>query len=157
MYYAIIDTRSDVTAATFFTSGADLRSLASKIIAECKKTLDEDYEDMSLDEIEEEYEDAYFDEYRALKRKRKITTDTLDGFTFSISDLSIEVAAVCDGYSSLVSAFDEYVKDKAFLSQWKMVSNCAETDEELAAMNDELLALCESDIGKDGMKYFSRR
>lgn len=157
MYYAILDTRSDVTSSTYFLWGEEPKDLAKKVLEECKKSLDDDYEGMTLDEIEEEYEDAYFDEYRLLKKKRKITTATLCGFVFSIGDLSIEVAAACDGYSALVLAFDEYAVDKPSLSMWKMASSCDETEESLASMNDELLALCESYIENDGLQYFSRR
>ena len=156
MYYAIIDTRSDVNAATCLLWGNDLQTIAKKVIAECKRVLDEDYEDMTLDEIEEEYEDAYFDEYRSLKRKRKITAETLCGFVFSVGDLSIEVADICEGYSSLSLSFDKYVQDKPELYVWKMAGGIIESEEQLNAMNDELLALCDMGSAAE-LNYFCRR
>lgn len=156
MYYAILDTRSDVTAATVLLWGDELKSVAAKIVAECKRVLDDECEDMTLDEIEEEYEDAYLDEYKALRRKRKISAESLQGFQFYIGDISIEVAVVCEGYSRLSLFFDKYVEGKMMLSEWRMAESIVEDEGNLSAMRDELLALADAGETSD-MNYFIRR
>lgn len=156
MYYAIVDSRSDVTAATYLLWGETWNDVAKKLTRSCKQLMDEEYEDMSLDEIEEEYEEAVLDDYRALRRKRKVAADHVRGFYFEIGDMVVEVSAVCEDYESLKRAFAAYVSDKPELAGWKMAEQCEETDDVLSAMNDELLSLCDSAPFMESLSYFVR-
>ena len=53
-------------------------------------------------------------------------------------------------------SFDKYVQDKPELSVWKMAGGIIESEEQLNAMNDELLALCDMGSAAE-LNYFCRR
>ena len=157
MYYALIDSRSDVYAETSLLWG-DLQDIASGLIEQCD-TLIESMDDMSMEELEDEYY-CEFDSYRELSEKEDVEYDDIYNFSFVLSDLTIEIGCLVESYDELVSAFEEYTEDKITLDEWKLVSEFDETEENLAELDKEIRSL-NDDLGErlfpDGYKFIIRK
>ena len=150
MYYALIDMRSSCVAITALFWGT-LQEIADSLIAECQLLM-KNTEDLSIDKLEEEYY-CQFEDYKKLDDCDRPTLSMIDSFSFTLSDCTIDVGCVVEGYSALVKAWEEYKADKWTLECWRLIPEIEETDENLSELDDELRSL-NDDYLRDFYKYF---
>ena len=152
MYYALVDCRSCVIAMTHLAWGS-LQEIANQLINECNELIDDMTDGMDEAEIEEEYGDDIVD-FREFERCENYTEEMIRSFHFSLSDLSVDVGCLVQGYPALVEAFEEYTDDKMTLDEWCLIPEIDETDDVLFELDDELRNLNDA-FGTDcEMKYF---
>lgn len=137
--YALIDSRSDCEAVTHLAWG-NLRNIADSLIEDCESVVQSYLDDMTMEELEAEYY-CEFEDYKALKICDAPTEEMLASFTFTLSDCSVNVGCLVEGYQELVKAFSEYTEDKWTLDIWSMAPDIEETEENLQALDDELRSL----------------
>ena len=150
MYYALVDMRSDCIAMTTLAWG-DLQGVAARLIEECELLM-ENTDSMTMEEFEEEYY-CEFGDYRALVECEDPTFEMIASFSFTLSDCTIDVGCLVEGYSELVTAFGEYTDDKMTLDEWQLVPEIEETDENLWELDEELRSL-NDDQSREDYKFF---
>ena len=153
MYYALVDMRGTCHAMTTLARGS-LKDIADMLISECEMLM-ETTDDMSMEELEDEYY-CEFDDYRELAECDNPTFKMIQNFSFTLSDCTIDVGCLVNGYTELVKAFDEYVEDKFTLSEWRLVPEIEETEETLTKLDDELRSLNE-DLSREEYQFFIER
>lgn len=139
MWYALIDGRNSCEASTHLLWGT-LDQIANELIDECRDLIDSMTEDMDEDEPEEEYgEDVA--SLEAFEDCEERTEEMIRNFSFSLSDLSIEVGGLAEGYPALVAAYAEYAEDKPALDEWRLIAHLEESEEVLSELDEELRSL----------------
>lgn len=152
IFYALIDSRSDCTAETHLAWG-DLQAITDALIEECDLIINSFLDDMTMEDLEAEYY-CEFEDYKALKDCDSPTEEMIASFTFTLSDCSVNVGCLVEGYQELVKAFSEYTKDKWTLDIWSMVPDIEETEENLQALDDELRSLNEDLDDDRDLQFF---
>lgn len=150
MYYALIDTRSSCVAMTTLAWGT-LKEIADTLLSECQQLM-ENTDDMSMEELEEEYY-CEFGDYKEFEDYDAPSISKLESFSFTLSDCTIDVGCVVEGYPALVKAWEEYKADKWTLECWSMVPEIEETDENLSQLDDELRSL-NDDLSREDYEFF---
>ena len=150
MYYALIDMRSSCVAMTALAWGT-LQEISDTLIAECQQLM-ENTDDMSMEELEDEYY-CEFDDYKELEDCDNPTASMIESFSFTLSDCTIDVGCVVEGYSALVRAWNKYKSDKLTLDCWKLIPAIEETDENLFRLDLELRSL-NDDLARDDYEFF---
>lgn len=150
MYYALVDMRGSCSAQTALAWGR-LKDIADFLISECQLLM-ENTDDMSMEELEEEYY-CEFDDFKKLSNCTDPSLEMLESFSFTLSDCTIDVGCLVEGYPELVKAFDEYKSDKWTLDCWSMVPEIEETDENLVRLDDELRSL-NDDLSCEDYEFF---
>lgn len=130
MWYAILDLRSDVTGVSWLAYGT-LRDIADAVLEQCVNCDPEGREVLDFDAISREgfYYEA--DAYTALCDTDVVTPDLLKGFSFCISDASVTVHCLAEGYAAFRLAFDGYRGRNGSLSDLRLPETLA-AEEELA-------------------------
>lgn len=150
MYYALIDMRASCSAQTTLAWGS-LKDIADYLLSECQLLI-QNTDDMSMEELEEEYY-CEFDNFKKLSEYDDPSFEMVASFSFTLSDCTIDVGRLVEGYPELVKAFDEYKTDKWTLDCWSMVPEIEETDENLAQLDDELRSL-NDDLSREDYEFF---
>lgn len=152
MWYALIDERSSCDAFTQLSWGT-LEDIANELINECNDLIGNMTMCMDDDEIEEEYGDDIA-ELEEFENCENYTEEMIRSFYFSISDCSVDVGCLVEGYPALVEAYAEYAEDKCTLDEWRLVPEIEEMDDNISELAEEL-RLLNDDCGTDcKMKYF---
>lgn len=155
MYYALLDMRNDCCASTGLIWGETLRDVANALIATCDAAM-KDTDDMPMEELEEVYYCEFLD-YGVLVDCENPTIEMLNDFSFTLSDATIDVGCLVEGYAALVRAFSEYAEDKTALDEWDLVPAIEETEENLTELDDELRRLNTDDLRSDEYRFFLRK
>lgn len=110
MYYAIIDSMSDVSRLATVAYGVKLSDVAEWFVAELKDTY-EMYNDGTTNEDDEKVLKQCEDLLDMAKADALEKID-LEGLSFAVCDISVELYGIYDTYEEFTSAFLEFVKDK---------------------------------------------
>lgn len=153
MYYALIDMRNSCSATTALAWGS-LKQVADMLISECEMLIHDtcDLDGMSEEELVAQHY-CEFDDYKALVECDDPIPASIENFSFTLSDCTIEVGCLVEGYSALVEAWDEYKSDKWTLDSWSMVPEIEETEENLLQLDEELRSL-NDDLSRDDYEFF---
>ena len=150
MYYALVDMRGTCDAITSLAWGS-LKDIAAMLISECE-ILMQSTDDMTMEEFEEEFY-CEFEDYKKLVDCDDPTTEMIAGFSFTLSDCTIDVGCLVESYAELVEAFKDYASDKMTLDCWRMVPEIEETEDNLSELDEELRSL-NDDLSRYDYKYF---
>lgn len=152
MWYALIDERSSCDAFTQLFWG-DLENIAGELINESYDLIDNMTMGMDDDEIEEEYGDdiAVLEEF---ENHENYTEEMIRSFYFALSDCTIDVGCLVEGYPAFVDAYVEYAEDKWTLDEWRLVPEIEETDDNISELADELRSVSEGCDTECEMEYF---
>jgi hypothetical protein len=143
VYYALVKHSCDCGGSTGLLFGKTKRSLARRLLDECKELLaipmEED--DMTLEDLEDE--GAYLDDYLVLKETADPGPIQLLTFSFDLGDASITVPAVANSYEEISLAFDSYAEQMCCFGDWRMPKGIKETFPVLRALDTEMRSLTE--------------
>ena len=110
MYYAIIDAKSDISELTTVAYGVGISDIAEWFLDEFDETI-EMYADP--DEIgENESVISQAKDLRGLCDEGALEKNDIDGLYFSLSNITVELYGVYDGFDEFAKAFTQFVSDK---------------------------------------------
>ncbi len=110
MYYAIIDAMSDVSRLPTVAYGARLSDIAEWFAAELKDTY-EMYNDGTTSEDDEKVM-SQCDDLLELAKSEVLERDDLEGLSFAVCDISVELYGIYETFEEFTEAFLAFVKDK---------------------------------------------
>lgn len=110
MYYAIIDAQSTISRLTTVAYGVNLSDIADWFADEFVENYEmyrEDGENADDEKVLRQCE-----EIRELAKEDALEKYDLEGLSFAVSDISVELCGVYDTYEEFKAKFLEFVKDK---------------------------------------------
>lgn len=107
MWYALLDFRSDTNSGTILLCGT-LESIAREVIRQCDWFDPEDRGKLDFDALDEEEWYYEADDYIALVEAEKITPELLKDFSFTLSDVMLDISCLSEGYNAFREAFQHY-------------------------------------------------
>jgi len=140
MYFAIIDASSETSRLTTVAHGETLCDIAEWFADEFR----DNYE-MYRDDDETENDKKVLmqcDELCELARQDALTKSDLEGLSFCISDISVELYGIYDGFEDFRIGFDGFISNKPKL---KKISLPSQPEDEIKAcdeLNGALVRAC---------------
>ena len=137
MYYAIIDAQSTTSRVATVAYGVNLCEIADWFAGEFMENYEmyhqgEDAEDDAR--VEEQC-----DELRELAAEDALEKDDLEGLSFAVSDLSVELYGIYETYEDFSAAFTGFVSDKPKYVKIKPAENPSDIIAECDRLNSLLI------------------
>ena len=110
MYYAIIDAQSTISRLTTVAYGVNLSDIADWFADEFVENYEMYHEDGENADDEKVLRQC--EEIRELAKEDALEKYDLEGLSFAVSDISVELCGVYDTYEEFKAKFLEFVKDK---------------------------------------------
>lgn len=137
MYYAIIDAQSTISRLTTVAYGISLSDIASWFSDEFVENYEMYHED------NENADDAKVlkqcDEIRELAAEDALEKHDLEGLSFAVSDISVELYGIYETYEEFTKAFSEFVSDKPKYVKIKPQENPSDILAECDRLNSLLI------------------
>lgn len=127
MYFAIIDEQSDISRLPTVAYGETLYDIAKWFTEELADTYDMYRGDSETEKEDGEKVISQCEELCSLAAEDEITASELEGMSFAVNGLSIELYSVCENFERFCEALGEFVNDKP--KYVKIVPNKAAVDE----------------------------
>ena len=110
MYFALIDSKSEISELTTVAYGVNISDIAEWFVDEFEETLEmyADYDELQQDESVLEQSR----QIRELARENALDMSDVDGLYFSFDDISVELYGIYDGFEEFSKAFCEFVSQK---------------------------------------------
>ncbi len=137
MYYAIIDANGAMSRLTTVAYGVNLSDIADWFADEFV----ENYE-LYHEETEESDDDKVLrqcEEIRYLAKEEALEKADLEGLSFAVSDISVELFGIYETYEEFINAFTEFVSDKPKYVKIKPEQNPADILQECDRLNSLLI------------------
>ena len=110
MYYAIIDAQSAVSRLTTVAYGARLSDIADWFADEFVENYEMYHEEDENADDEKVLRQC--EEIRELAEEDALGKEDLEGLSFAVSDISVELFGIYETYEEFTKAFSEFVSDK---------------------------------------------
>lgn len=110
MFYAIIDANGTISRLTTVAYGVTLSDIADWFADEFSENYElyhEEADDGSDEKVLKQCE-----EIRELAKEDALEKQDLEGLSFAVSDISVELYGIYETYEEFTQAFLEFVKDK---------------------------------------------
>ncbi len=110
MYYAIIDAQSEISRLTTVAYGRELSDIADWFADEFTENYElyhEDAPDSSDEKVLKQCE-----EIRYVAKEGGLEKSDLEGLSFAVSDISVDLYGIYETYEEFAAAFTEFVADK---------------------------------------------
>lgn len=137
MYYAIIDANGSLSRLTTVAYGVGLSDIASWFADEFM----ENYE-MYHEEVEGSDDQKVLgqcQEIRELAEEGVLELRDLEGLSFAVSDISVELYGIYETYEDFTKAFTEFVSDKPKYVKIKPAENPSDILSECDRINSLLI------------------
>ncbi len=137
MYYAIIDAQSSTSRVATVAYGVKLCDIAEWFIDEFR----ENYEMYHAGEDEDDDEKVYTqcNELRDLADEDVLEISDIEGLSFAIADLSVEIYGTYETYEDFTAAFLKFVSDKPKYVKIKPQNNPEDIIAEIDRLNSLLI------------------
>ena len=112
MYFAIIDAQSDISRLTTIAYGETIYDVTRWFADEFIDTYDMYRDDSEEQEKEGEKVISQCEELCSLAEQDALELNDIEGLSFAVSELSVELCSVYDNFSDFCDGFSEFVKDK---------------------------------------------
>lgn len=110
MYFALIDSKSEISQLATVAYGVNISDIAKWFLDEFDETARMYADPDELDENGEVLSQAK--DLRELAEDDALEMNDIDGLYFSLSDVSVELYGVYDGFDDFAKAFIQFVSDK---------------------------------------------
>ena len=110
MYYAIIDAQSAISRLTTVAYGVRLSDITEWFADEFLENYDMQHEDG--ENADEEKVLRQCKEIKELAEEDALEKGDLEGLSFAVSDISVELYGIYETYEEFAKAFSDFVSDK---------------------------------------------
>ena len=112
MYFAIIDAQSEISRLTTVAYGETLYDITRWFADEFSDTYDMYRRDSEQEQLDGEKVELQCEELCSLAQQNVLDKKDLEGLSFAVSGLSVEIYGAYDDFSDFADGFCEFVKDK---------------------------------------------
>lgn len=137
MFYAIIDANGTISRLTTVAYGVTLSDIADWFADEFSENYElyhEEADDSSDEKVLKQCE-----EIRELAKEDALEKQDLEGLSFAVSDISVELYGIYETYEEFTQAFLEFVKDKPKYVKIKPEENPSDILAECDRLNSLLI------------------
>ena len=110
MYFAIIDAKSDISELTTVAYGVSISDIVKWFLDEFDETVEMYADPEELEQSQSVLSQA--NDLRELADEGALEKNDIDGLYFSLSDISVDLYGVYDGFEEFANAFTQFVSEK---------------------------------------------
>jgi len=137
MYYAIIDANGTMSRLTTVAYGVSLSDIADWFADEFVENYELYHEETGESDGEKVLHQC--EEIRYLAKEEALEKADLEGLSFAVSDISVELFGIYETYEEFINAFTEFVSDKPKYVKIKPEQNPADILQECDRLNSLLI------------------
>lgn len=137
MYYAIIDANGSISRLTTVAYGVKLSDIACWFADEFIENYEMYHEETEYSNDEKVLRQC--EEIRELAEEDALEKNDIEGLSFAVSDISVELYGVYETYEEFTKAFSEFVSDKPKYVKIKPVADPSDIIAECDRINSLLI------------------